>query len=170
MKDLIYILLAFVLIKKLSSKRNMETEKTATDSKKKTSQNGIEKIIFEEGKRRKAYKDTKGFWTIGVGHLIQLPSEAYLLSKELTDKEISDLLVSDLATAERAVNRLGVKLTQNQFDSLVSIAFNVGGGNFNRSELASELKKGNFVLASELIVKNGENKARRTREQSLFLA
>jgi len=52
-------------------------------------------IAPHEGKKNKAYKDTKGKWTIGIGHLI-VPGEEYLLSKILTDEEIDRLFANDL--------------------------------------------------------------------------
>ena len=51
----------------------------------------VAKSTFEfitgfEGKRNAAYKDSKGLWTTGVGHLIR-PDEQYLITKELTKAE-----------------------------------------------------------------------------------
>ena len=45
-----------------------------------------------EGKKNTAYKDSKGLWTIGVGHLIK-PSEQYLLHATLTDQQIDLSLI-----------------------------------------------------------------------------
>ena len=52
-------------------------------------------IIKEEGARNKAYKDSKGLWTIGVGHLIKA-DEQHLINTTLTDAQVEDLLKSDL--------------------------------------------------------------------------
>ena len=56
-------------------------------------------IIANEGMRKTAYKDTLNNWTIGVGHLIRLPDEEYLLDKELTDMEVDQILTTDLNQA-----------------------------------------------------------------------
>ena len=48
-------------------------------------------ISKEEGIRNKAYKDSKGLWTIGVGHLIK-PDEQHLITATLTDEQVQDLL------------------------------------------------------------------------------
>ena len=48
-------------------------------------------IILSEGIRHTAYKDTLNNWTIGVGHLIKLPDEEYLIDKELTSRSRSDI-------------------------------------------------------------------------------
>jgi len=105
-------------------------------TKKKISSQGISFITQLEGKKNKAYKDSKGLMTIGVGHLIK-PNESYLLNKTLTDKEINDLLKKDLIKFENVVNdTITVPLNQNQFDSLVSIAFNIGDSGFKNSTFA----------------------------------
>lgn len=79
-----------------------------------------------EGRRAKAYKDTAGKDTIGIGHLIQ-PHEQWMLTATLSDAQIDDLFRSDIAWAEAATARLfpGIK-RQNQFDALVSFVFNLG--------------------------------------------
>lgn len=164
MRALFYILVSYLLLKMLTKKQ------PSISGKMKTSENGVREIISHEGKRYKAYKDTKGLWTTGVGHLIKLPAETWLLTATLTDKHVSDLLIEDLKQAENVVNGLGVPLTQNQFDALVSIAFNVGGRNFLKSELAKELKRKDYKRAAELIVEKGYHPERRKREQKLFLA
>ena len=62
----------------------------------------LEFITKEEGSRNKAYKDSKGLPTIGVGHLIK-SDEAYLLTATLTDDQVEDLLRSDLKWCSEAV-------------------------------------------------------------------
>ena len=52
-------------------------------------------ITKEEGARNKAYKDSKGLWTIGVGHLIKA-DEQNLINATLTDEQVKELLKSDL--------------------------------------------------------------------------
>ncbi len=95
----------------------------------KTSRKGVQFITEAEGFKTKAYKDSKGLWTIGVGHLINLTTEKYLLTKVLTIQEVNDLLAIDLKQAEKDVNdNIIVPLTQNEFDALVSLRFNIGNG------------------------------------------
>lgn len=66
----------------------------------------------------------------------------------ITEAEATSLLIKDAARFERAVNALGLKLTQNQFDALVSLAFNIGTGNFNKSTLVKRLKAGDMAGAA----------------------
>lgn len=42
------------------------------------------------------------------------------------------------------LRQVGVALTQNQVDAIVSFVFNVGGGNFSQSTLLRELNRGNL--------------------------
>lgn len=139
---------------------------------------GIALLKELEGVERKAYRDTAGLWTIGVGHLIK-PNEQDLLTATLTDEEIDQLLRADLAWAEKAVNdAVRVRITQNQFDALVSFAFNVGANAFQDSTLLRKLNAGDEPR--EIVYEFARwNKAggrvvqglvtRRKREAGLFL-
>jgi lysozyme len=128
---------------------------------------GIKFLVKHEGKRYKAYQDTKGLWTIGVGHLI-LKSEPHLLTETLNDQQVIDLLNKDIQTSQNAINRENLQLTQNQFDSLVSFVFNVGAGAFKRSTLLRLLKEGKPDEAAKQFAR-WENKKRREDEKNLFL-
>lgn len=113
-----------------------------------TKQNGIQDSTIDfitevEGREYKVYKDTAGHDTIGVGHLIK-PNEAYLKNKTLNDNEVDALLKSDMARAASEIQR-NIKdpdvFTQNEFDALVSLFFNIGEGAFEGSTLFKELNK-----------------------------
>ncbi len=71
--------------------------------------------------------DAKGFPTIGVGHLVKKGDTSYD-GKTLSDAEIDALFAADVKWAEDIINGLGLPLTQNQFDALVSFVYNVGPG------------------------------------------
>lgn len=90
----------------------------------KTGPRGIELIKEYEELRLKAYKPTPNdVWTIGYGH-----TRGVKEGDVITWQRAEELLREDLADAERAVNRLGLDLSQAQFDALVSLVFNVGAG------------------------------------------
>jgi lysozyme len=105
-----------------------------------TSQAGIDFIKQFEGKKLTAYKDIAGLWTIGYGHLIK-PNESYLIGATITEAEAEKLLRDDLKQFENAVNQTitEIKLTQNQFDALVSLAFNIGVSAFRNSSLVRNI-------------------------------
>lgn len=90
----------------------------------KTSERGLALIKLFEGFRAQAYLDGGGVWTIGYGHTIDVgPGDV------CTQGQAEVWLAEDIQDAETAVNRaVTVPLTQNEFDALVSIVFNVGPG------------------------------------------
>lgn len=101
-----------------------------------TSRPGIDLIKRFEGCRLQAYLCPAGVWTIGFGHTGTDVHEG----KRITMEEAERLLRDDLAHFERRVQQLvTAPLTQGQFDALVSFAFNVGLGAFERSTLLKKL-------------------------------
>lgn len=81
--------------------------------------------------------------TIGYGHLIK-PGEDF--RGGITETEAINLLRSDIATAERAVrDNITVPITQNQYDALVSLAYNIGGGAFASSTVVQYINNPDFT-------------------------
>jgi lysozyme len=130
-------------------------------------------ITKEEGARNKAYKDSKGLWTIGVGHLIK-PDEQHLITATLTDEQVEDLLKSDLKWCSEAVEKsVKVPLTQAQFDALYSLCFNIGETNFRKSTVLRKLNEGDYQAAADAILMWNKPEVlinRRKRERDLFLS
>jgi lysozyme len=94
----------------------------------KTGEKGISLIRRFEGVSLRAYKCPAGIWTIGYGHTGNVaPGD-----KITTDTAVA-LLRHDLAERENFINSLNLKLTQNQFDALISLVYNIGAGNFKKS-------------------------------------
>lgn len=129
-------------------------------------------IIGFEGKRNKAYQDSRGLWTIGVGHLIK-PDEKHLINAVLTDDQVHELLRHDLSWCDEAVtSSVKVPLTQNQYDALYSLCFNIGPNGFKTSRLVKALNVGNYRLAGQYFmdwVHPPELTNRRQKEKALFL-
>jgi lysozyme len=129
-------------------------------------------ITKEEGYRNKAYKDSKGLWTIGVGHLIKA-DEQHLLTATLTDQQVEDLLKSDLKWCSEAVeSSVKVPLTQAQFDALYSLCFNIGETAFKKSTVVRKINENDLPGAADAILmwnKPEVLKKRRERERALFL-
>ena len=99
----------------------------------KTSQKGLTLIKKFEGFSDKEYICPAGKPTIGYGHVI-LPNEDF--QQPMTKKEAEILLKKDLEPRELALNKfLKVKITQNQFDALMSLIYNIGVANFKQSTL-----------------------------------
>jgi lysozyme len=130
-------------------------------------------ITKEEGFRNEAYKDTKGLWTIGVGHLIK-SDEQHLINAKLTPGQVKDLLKSDLRWCSEAVeSSVKVPLTQGQFDALYSLCFNIGETAFKKSTVVRKLNENDYKGAADAILmwnKPAVLVKRRERERALFLA
>lgn len=101
-----------------------------------TSDQGVDLIKRFEGCRLQAYRCPAGVWTIGFGHTGTDVTEGQRITAEEADR----LLREDLAHIERRVRQLvTAPLTQNQFDAIVSFAYNVGLGALERSTLLKRL-------------------------------
>ena len=131
-------------------------------------------IKDHEGLRLTAYQDGGGVWTIGYGHTGSDVREG--LTIPLSEAE--RLLTRDLRTAEGYVNgAVKVKLTQNQFDALVSFVYNIGGDAFEKSTLLRLLNAGEYEGAANQFLRwNKDNGKvidgltnRRRKERDLFL-
>lgn len=104
----------------------------------KTASTGLALIKQFEGLKKQAYICPAGVLTIGYGSTGPHVKRGMVI----TEAQADALLAQDLVRFERAVNALGVSLTQNQFDALVAFAFNVGVGAFASSTLVKLLKQG----------------------------
>ena len=125
-----------------------------------------------EGFRSRPYLCPAHIHTIGYGHVlyqeqIRLPvvrvegKETPMIRKEMplkpednrvwTKEEIDELFATDVASFERGVLRLvpGVVGRQGSFDALVSISFNFGLGNLQRSTIRMKANRGDWEGAAE---------------------
>jgi RHS repeat-associated protein len=104
-----------------------------------------------DGDSHTLYDDPAGNCTIGYGHLVHLgkcdgtdPSETEFL-KGIDEDVATKLLKHDLEVAADAVRHdTEVPITQEEFDALVSFAYNVGSGAFSGSTMLEELNKGRY--------------------------
>lgn len=95
-----------------------------------------------------------GYWTEGWGHAVKDAAGRMLLatapytealkhSKVATQEDADRLLQQDLeAFGAKVLALVHVRLTQQQFDALVSFTYNVGTGNLQRSTLLRKLNAG----------------------------
>lgn len=117
----------------------------------KLSVDGLRMLKRFEGFRPLPYHDVAGFPTVGYGHLIK-NSENF--NEGLTEDEAGLLLADDVRWAERAVEELvKVDLSQNEFDALVSLVFNIGRTNFAKSTLLRVLNEGRRMSAADEFLK-----------------
>ncbi len=91
-----------------------------------------------EGCRLTAYRCPSGVLTIGYGHTGTDVTEG----KTITQKEADELFETDINKFASAVTKIldGVNVNNNQFDALVSFAYNVGLSAFEKSTLLKRVK------------------------------
>lgn len=124
------------------------------------SQKGWDHIKEHEKLKLVAYYTGDGRITIGYGHSENQFKSKWRVGDKITEKEAFDLLVQDVNDAADGVRRMfaqwkedgiDIKITQNQFDVMVSLTFNMGIGGFRQSEFVRVLKKHGVQKAAPLI-------------------
>lgn len=143
------------------------------------SESGIELIKHFEGLRLTAYVCIGGKPTIGYGATYYQDGSRVNLGDVITLQRANELLLNILSQFERDVSTLlhGIPVNQNQFDALVSLAFNIGLESLAQSTLLNKVKSnhndtsiavefGRWVLASGQII-NGLV-IRRRKEAELY--
>jgi lysozyme len=125
------------------------------------------------GPHLKAFWDPYGkCWTIGFGHTHNV-HEGDTCTPDLADQ----YLLSDVSNAVYYVKYyIDIDLSQEEFDALVDLCFNIGAGNFARSTLLALLNKRDYIGAIAEFQKWDESdgevlpglKSRRGAEAALF--
>lgn len=110
------------------------------------SEAGIRLIEGFEGLRLQAYQDSVGVWTIGWGSTRDV-HEGDVITRAEAEQRLRDDLRAAENCVRSAVNM--VRLTQHQFDALVSFVFNVGCMAFRNSTMLRRLEVGDFAGAAE---------------------
>jgi lysozyme len=103
---------------------------------------GIELIKHFEGLRLTAYLCIGGKPTIGFGSTFYPDGRKVNLGDIISEQQANELLMETLSQFERVVNELldGIRVNQNQFDALVSFAFNLGTESLAQSTLLNKIK------------------------------
>ena len=111
-----------------------------------TSQAGLDVIKAFEGFRPRAESMPDGRWIIGYGHVRRARQ-----GLRVNESEAEAILREyDLPPVERFVQDCVLApLTQNEFDALVSLAFNIGGKAFASSDVVANLNSGNRLTSAE---------------------
>ena len=143
------------------------------------SNKGVDLICEFEGKRLVAYDDGVGVWTIGFG-TIKYPNGVRVKKGDTcTLDQAKEYMRHDLIEFEHTVNSsVKVPLNQNQFDALVSLAYNIGSSAFKSSTLVKKLSTSDYQGAADQFnvwVNAGGKRmqglvSRRDREKLLFLS
>lgn len=129
------------------------------------SDKGLVEIIGHEGICLEPYLDSVNVWTIGVGITSHDGLDVKSMGK-ITIKKAIDLYKDRIKSYTSAVDKLGLKLNQAQYDALTSFCFNCGPGNLKK--LCTGRTLGQIGDALMLYLKPPEIKIRRSKEQKLF--
>ncbi|CAB4327919.1 Lysozyme [Bacteriophage APSE-7] len=113
------------------------------------SEKGLVLIKRYEGLRLKAYQCRAGRWTLGYGHTHNINA-----GDVITQEQAEEFLREDIAQVTALLNtRRKVPLTQNQYDALCSLVFNIGGTAFTTSTLLKKLNGGDYLGAASEFMK-----------------
>jgi lysozyme len=111
----------------------------------KMTEDGLALIQKFEGLALESYRDAVGVWTIGYGHTSRAGTPMVTSGLKITSEAAADILARDVeAFASGVSKRVTVDLTDQQFSALVSFAFNVGLGGFERSSVLQAVNARNF--------------------------
>ena len=140
----------------------------------KVSEKGLAFIREWEGCELKAYKDGGGVWTIGVGHT----GPDVKPGMTITQFEADELLRLDVEDHDISRFLGDVPTSQNQFDAMSSLAFNIGLERFRNSTVLKRHKLGNKMGAANAFLlwhfDNGKPvkglMRRREAERKVYLA
>lgn len=123
-----------------------------------------------------AYQDGGGVWTIGWGATGPGIHRGLVWSQGMADERFA----SDIFLREDQLRRLlkTAPTTQNQFDAMMSLMYNIGMEAFRRSTLLRLHLEGEYLMAASQFPRwnkdNGKTirglTRRRHREQSLYLS
>ncbi len=134
---------------------------------------GLQIIKESEGLRLDAYA-AGGRWYVGYGHAC-----TDCAGQTITEAQAEAFLRDDVSGAEDVVKRLiSVPVNANEFSAMVSLAYNLGGGNFAKSAVVSRLNAGDRQGAADAFlnhnraggVVNDHLTERRQKERALFLS
>jgi len=104
----------------------------------KISKTGVALIQEFEGLELESYQDSVGIWTIGYGTTRNIHE-----GMVITEGQATQFLEKDVSETEQAVNNMtSYPINQNQFDALVSFAYNVGITALRSSTLMRKLNAG----------------------------
>ena len=124
------------------------------------SKKGIDIIKDHEKLKLRAYAIGDGKITIGYGSAFDIHNSPYKVGDRITKEKAIELLKAGIKRTEDGIRRMALewkkegidlKLTQSQYDAIISIAYNTGIRGFRRTELSDLLKQGKFKAAAERI-------------------
>ena len=121
----------------------------------KMSQEGINKLLKPfEGCKLVSYRCPAGIWTIGIGHTSAAGLPDVMAGLKITEDQANSILKADLVKFESYVNAMvKVPLSQNQYDVLVDVAYNIGPAALKNSTLLKRVNAKEFDKVPDELLK-----------------
>ncbi len=139
------------------------------------SQKGLIELVGHEGLCLRPYLDSVGVWTIGVGSTASEGIDIKAMSKTdyVTVKFVIDLYKKGIVKYVNAINNaLAVPVSQEQFDALISVCYNIGCAGATHSTFIRSINAGHTPeqVGRDIMMWNkpSEIKIRRAKEAMLF--
>lgn len=102
--------------------------------------NGYKLIQGFEGLELNAYKDSAGIPTIGYGNITYIDGSRVKMGDKITQEKADEIFKY---YADKFANQVDAVVTatvnQNQFNAMVSLAYNIGIGAFSKSTLLKKV-------------------------------
>lgn len=116
----------------------------------KISSKGLELIKEFEGFSANAYLDVVKIPTIGWGNTFYADGRKVKLGDQISKTDALELLefVANKYFADKIFPLIKVEVNQNQFDAMVSLAYNIGVGAFSNSTLLKRVNAKDFIGAA----------------------
>ena len=149
------------------------------------SHSGWDHIRKHEKLKLQAYSIGDGMITIGYGHALPVDESKYKVGDKISVKTANNLFIQDMNVAAKGVKRIfeewkeqgiNIKLTQNQYDVLVSLAYNLGVTDLRTSNYIQFIKENKLTRAAKQIRITGISEKfpglekRRLEEYKMFIS
>lgn len=154
----------------------------------KSSSELVDFLKYEEGSIKikgdpvlTAYSIGDGMITIGWGHAERVSDSNFRVGESITEERAEQLLAKDIKEAEDGLNRIlndwkkdsiNVEIDQHMYDAMTSMIFNMGIGNFRKSEFIQLVKQGKYEEAKDRVLTTAVSYpghvTRRQKESEMF--
>lgn len=150
----------------------------------KTSNEGLDFIRDHEKLRLTGYSIGDGMVTIGWGHAEPVGTSQYAVGQTITEYEAEKLFRRDIKKVENGIRSLfekwigqglDIKISQHMWDSMISMAYNMGVNGLRGSDIVQALKQEDYLTAADSILTTRVDpkfpglEIRREAEKEMFL-
>jgi lysozyme len=102
----------------------------------------INLITLFEGLKTKAYYDSGGVATIGIGTIVYPGGNIVKINDVITEEQAVEYLNHEVSKKSEQISKAleGIDINQNQFDAIISLVYNIGYYAFIKSTLLKLIK------------------------------